>query len=58
MRIGDCNKKWELWISLGNELIKEGSPNQQLVFVYLNLRMNIFKFFKVMPENKNGAYIF
>ena len=61
LKIGilDYNQKWELGISLDKELIKEGSPNQQLVFMYFNLRfINDFKFFKFLSENESDTYIF
>ena len=61
LKIGilDYNQKWELGISLDKELIKEGSPNQQLVFMYFNLIfINDFKFFKYVSENKSNKYIY
>ena len=54
--IGDYSQKWGLDISLGNELLMEGSPNPRLVYIFFNLRfINIFKFFKFLSENKRNA---
>ena len=61
LKIGtlDYNQKLEFGISLDKELIKEGSPNQQLVFMYFNLRfINDFNFFKFVSENKSNKYIY
>ena len=61
LKIGilDYIQKWELGISLDKELIKEGSPNQQLVFMYFNLRfINDFNFFKFVSENKSNKNIY
>ena len=35
MGIVDYSQKWGLGIILGNGIIKEGSPNPQLVFIFL-----------------------